>query len=134
MKVKIGLEIFDPNDQPLMVILTDTDKSNIANMDPKFYKYCSFPDSFDDATQKKLLKWMDNVEPTKFHAKTSIFFETDLEAAIFLDAMALMRDRLCAKQTPETSGALENVQKQITDNWVKPNNANPKNEPGEKVT
>ena len=48
MKVKIGDKIFDPNDQPIMVILTDDDKSNISNMAPKATKYCAFPDSYSE--------------------------------------------------------------------------------------
>ena len=44
MKVKIGNRIIDAEDEPIMVILSDKDKCNIANMDPESDKYCCVPD------------------------------------------------------------------------------------------
>ena len=59
MKVKIGDKIYDSAEEPVMVILTDGDKKNIANMLPECSKYCSYPDdtfkSDDDA-----YKWMED--------------------------------------------------------------------------
>lgn len=43
MKVKIGDEIYDSEHQPIMVILTEKDKLNIANMAPTATKYCQYP-------------------------------------------------------------------------------------------
>ena len=57
MKVKVGDTIFVSDNQPIMVILTDDDKSNIANMDPDCTKYATFQD--DWGTQKQMLEWMD---------------------------------------------------------------------------
>jgi hypothetical protein len=52
MKVKVGDKIYDGANEPIMIILSDTDKSNIANMLPKATKYLSYPDSMsvEDAT------------------------------------------------------------------------------------
>jgi len=44
MKVKIGDRIYDSDHQPVMVILSDQDKKNISNMDPKANRYCVYPD------------------------------------------------------------------------------------------
>lgn len=45
MKVKVGDKVYDGNEQPVMVILEDGDKQNIANMDPGCTKYCVYPDT-----------------------------------------------------------------------------------------
>lgn len=47
MKVKIGNKIYDGNDEPVMIILSDEDKKNITNMLPTATKYCSYPDDYD---------------------------------------------------------------------------------------
>jgi len=43
MKVKIGDTIYDAEDQPIMVILSDKDKENISNMLEANTKYCCYP-------------------------------------------------------------------------------------------
>lgn len=43
MKVKVGNKIYDGEKEPVMVILSDQDKRNIANMLPGCSKYVSFP-------------------------------------------------------------------------------------------
>lgn len=45
MKVKIFDKIYDANEQPIMIILTEQDKKNIANMHPDATKYACFPDT-----------------------------------------------------------------------------------------
>ena len=57
MKVKIGNTIFDAKEQPLMVILTDQDKKNIANMLPHCTMYASFPDKW--GTKEEMEDWME---------------------------------------------------------------------------
>ncbi len=53
MKVKIGDQVFDSNEQPILLILSDQDKENIASMAPEAHKYCSFPsDSNVDAIRE----------------------------------------------------------------------------------
>lgn len=44
MKVKIGKKIHDSTKEPIMVILSDSDKQNISNMLPGGSKYCSYPE------------------------------------------------------------------------------------------
>ena len=55
MKIKIGDKIYDGEKEPIMVILSDCDKANIANMSPECGKYCEFPESSDE---KEIEKWM----------------------------------------------------------------------------
>lgn len=56
MKVKIGDKVYDANEEPIMLILNDSDKSNIANMHPDNYKYVAFPDKMDIADVKQFMK------------------------------------------------------------------------------
>ncbi len=56
MKIKIGDKIFDPNDEPIMLILDKKDKENISNMLPEATKYCAFPDGYDIDAVKKFMK------------------------------------------------------------------------------
>lgn len=59
MKVKVGDTIYDGEEEPVMVILTEQDKKNIANMHDDAMRYCSYPEEafndHDDARQ-----WMTN--------------------------------------------------------------------------
>lgn len=58
MKVKVGNKIYDGEREPVMVILTEADKKNIANMRPDATKYCQFP---DEVCANSVSKWMDQV-------------------------------------------------------------------------
>ena len=58
MIVKIGDNVVDSKDQPVMVILSDEDKRNIANMDPGANKYISYPDDLDP---DEVQKWIEEV-------------------------------------------------------------------------
>jgi len=42
MKVKVGDKIFDGDNEPLMVILSEDEKKQIANMGTS-KKYCAYP-------------------------------------------------------------------------------------------
>lgn len=55
MKVKIGNTIYDPEQQPVMVLLTPKDKANIANMPPKATRYACFHEKSDPEAIKR---WM----------------------------------------------------------------------------
>jgi len=46
MKAKIGDKIYDSEKEPIMIILSDSDKKNITNMDPEATKYLSYPENF----------------------------------------------------------------------------------------
>lgn len=56
MKVKIGEAIYDSTVDPVMVILSASDKENISNMLPDATKYASFPDEW--GTADEMLAWM----------------------------------------------------------------------------
>ncbi|MBT6049600.1 hypothetical protein HN803_03170 [candidate division WWE3 bacterium] len=55
MKIKVGNKICDGDDEPVMVILTNKDKENIANMAKGCQKYCEHPDTMDD---EEIYEWM----------------------------------------------------------------------------
>ena len=55
MKIKIGNKIYDSENEPIMLILSVKDKSNIANMHSKCTKYCCFPDSIDKDVIEKFM-------------------------------------------------------------------------------
>lgn len=56
MKVKIGSKTYDSTIEPIMIVLSEQDKKNIAIMLPSATKYCSFPSEMDF---DKVEKWMD---------------------------------------------------------------------------
>lgn len=55
MKVKIGDEVYDAEKIPIMLILTDQDKRNIAAMSPDAQKFCVYPEGLD---QDEIEQWM----------------------------------------------------------------------------
>lgn len=55
MKVKVGNTVYDCEYQPIMVILSEKDKENIANMLPEATKYCAYPDNI---SPQEIEKWM----------------------------------------------------------------------------
>ena len=57
MRIKASNCIADANTQPVMVILSDQDKKNIANMHSKCTKYACFPDKW--GTEQEMSEWMD---------------------------------------------------------------------------
>jgi hypothetical protein len=56
MKVKIGEKIYDSNEEPILIFLSEEDKENIKNMIPEATKYCSFPDTYDLGKIKEFMK------------------------------------------------------------------------------
>ena len=56
MKVKIGDKIYDSEVEPIMVILSKSDRENISNMLPDATKYCSFPDGEPIENIKEFMK------------------------------------------------------------------------------
>ena len=57
MNVKIGNKLYDPNKEPIMIILSDEDKKNILNMDQNCTKYACFPDKgFSEEDIKKFME------------------------------------------------------------------------------
>ncbi len=62
MKVKINNKIYDAEDQPIMLILSKSDKRNLRNMHPDATKYCAYPESH---SSKKIKKWMKESAPER---------------------------------------------------------------------
>lgn len=56
MKIKIGDKFYDPNEEPVMLILNDQDKENIKNMHPEATKYCAYPEGTD---KEFIREWME---------------------------------------------------------------------------
>ncbi len=56
MKVKIGEKLYDSNEEPILIVLSEDDKDNIKNMSPEATKYCSFPDTYDLEKIKEFMK------------------------------------------------------------------------------
>ncbi len=57
MKIKVGDKIYDGTTEPIMVILTDADKSNIINMNKSATRYADAPDGYFKKTED-FLAWM----------------------------------------------------------------------------
>ena len=61
MKIKIGEKIYTSKEQPIMIILSEEDKKNIAAMLPEARKYCEFVGNKEEAA-----------EGTKFYSEEEI--------------------------------------------------------------
>ena len=59
MKVKVGDKIFDGRDEPIMVILTEQDRKNIATMKPDMTRYAVFPT--EKMTSEEMIEWMEEI-------------------------------------------------------------------------
>lgn len=55
MKVKVRDTIYSASEEPILLILTDKDKKNLASMDKSATKYCAYPKNFSSAAVKQ---WM----------------------------------------------------------------------------
>ncbi len=56
MKVKVGDPVCDGEREPVMVILSDQDRRNIAAMPPEATRYCVYPDEL--WTPDQVRGWM----------------------------------------------------------------------------
>lgn len=63
MKIKIKDKIYDGEIEPVMIILSERDKKNIANMSKDATKYCYFPDTEEwiKNDYEKIRQWMKEV-------------------------------------------------------------------------
>lgn len=63
MKVKVGDKVYDGADEPVMVILSNGEKEQIANMPPNHKKYCVYPatEEWQGNDYKKIKEWMEDV-------------------------------------------------------------------------
>ena len=55
MRVKVGDKIYNGDEEPVMVILSDRDKYNISHMSPEATKYLSYPEQM---SEKEALEFM----------------------------------------------------------------------------
>ena len=60
MKVKIGDKIYNSDNEPIMIIISQKEKEQIANMHPDNLKYCVFPsiDKWIKNDYKGIKQWM----------------------------------------------------------------------------
>jgi hypothetical protein len=81
MKVKVGNRIYDSENEPVMVILSKSDRENIANMLPEETKYCSYPpiDVWTKDDYQAMKEWMNEVD----HSMTNPCSEVVLDAYEF---------------------------------------------------
>lgn len=56
MIVVVDDQIFDPRKQKVMILLSPTDKQNIATMAEGLNSYAAFPDTAD---REEVIKWME---------------------------------------------------------------------------
>ena len=56
MKVKVGDTVYDGNDQPVMVIVSQKEREQIYNMAPGYKRYCQYPEGMDPEEIKKWMK------------------------------------------------------------------------------
>ncbi len=60
MRVKVGDKIYDGEKEPVMIILSEGEKQQIADMHPDCSKYCVYPDAEEwlENDYAKIIKWM----------------------------------------------------------------------------
>lgn len=56
MKVKVKTKVYDSEEEPIMIVLSEDDKENIRNMLPEETRYCSFPNTINQNKIKKFMK------------------------------------------------------------------------------
>jgi hypothetical protein len=59
MKVKIKDKIYDSNEEPIMIILSEDDKNNINNMTYEANKYLSYPENMTEEEAINFMKTED---------------------------------------------------------------------------
>jgi len=60
MKVKIGAKIYDAEKEPIMIILNQEEKKQIASMSADATKYCKYPatEEWVSKNYAKIKEWM----------------------------------------------------------------------------
>lgn len=71
MEVKIENTIYNSEDIPIVITLSDSDKNNIKNMREDNYKYCSYPDHYDP---EEIRKWMNDNNITLYNDNKKIYY------------------------------------------------------------
>jgi len=100
MQVKVGDMFFDAEDCPIMLILTDKDKENVANMLPEATKLCTYPCPEDcnlenpediKAWEEQIEAWMADTElPDMEHIRLPEgYVESHLYSGEFVERICL---------------------------------------------
>jgi len=55
VKIKVGDKFYDSQDGPIMIILSQKEKDQVAGMLPRCTKYAQYPDTW---TKEQAVKWM----------------------------------------------------------------------------
>jgi len=63
MKVKVGDKVYDGEKEPVMIILSEGNKQQIADMHPDATKYCVYPDTeeWTEDDYAKIKTWMKEI-------------------------------------------------------------------------
>jgi len=61
MQVRIGDKIYDADQQPIMLVLSDLDRQQIAAMPAGLHCFCAFP--ADKFNQEDIQRWMESPLP-----------------------------------------------------------------------
>lgn len=56
MKIKVGTQIFDSSNVPVMLTLTDEEKNLISSMDPQDKNFCSYPEYMESQDAELWMK------------------------------------------------------------------------------
>jgi len=70
MRVKVGEEVYDGVNLPIMVILTEEDRFNISRMPKKAARYAQYPDTW---TEEDIEGWMEVDDASTKKCKESRF-------------------------------------------------------------
>lgn len=103
MKVKVGDRVYSYLKQPVMVVLAEQDKKNIANMPPEATRYCSYPT--EGWTKEEILEWMkdDGVTAGKKTDRQILYEDPTCEAwchcgyKLFISDHAVFRCPKCGR-------------------------------------
>ncbi len=73
MKVKVGDKIYSSDDQPLMVVFEDNDKTNVQNTEEACHKYASAPKGYFSSEQDFLVWMREGLEGIHAHGRIHTF-------------------------------------------------------------
>jgi len=56
MRVKIGNTVYDSENEPIMLLLSNVEKQHISNMPYDAHKYCSYPEGREESEIEEFMK------------------------------------------------------------------------------
>ena len=71
MQIKVRNKIYDGKNEPVMIIFSEGERKQIANMSPGTTKYCIYPskEKWTKDNYKKINQWMRDVKETENREK-----------------------------------------------------------------